>query len=331
MARSKNQPRPAALRLVGDVTLSAALAEVVREARRDGLVSASVRGGYLSQSRAILRFIDGDTRLADLDEDAVRDFVRRALDAGLAPATVKRHYLRVLARAFLFANIESPVHTVTSKMRARLRAKTPTAPYFSRDELFELLNDIAVHCGRWPYRTRQRDLAIFRIVAYRALRTNELCRIRIERDIDFERGIVLIHSKDAGNPRTISLSDRLVKDVRVLMGDRTEGPLVLGGARTCNVISERWSARLGRTVNLRALRHSCATALGEQGATFASIGEVLGHVRGSTRTGLYVHPNRRQTEEHLRALERRVPLPPALGGSPPPHDAHDPHEKPEAR
>ena len=35
---------------------------------------------------------------------------------------------------------------------------------------------------------------------------------------------------------------------------RLTGPLVKGGAKTCNSISERWSERLNKTVNLRALQ-----------------------------------------------------------------------------
>ena len=290
-------------------SLRDALAAVSHEARQSGLAERTVRGAYEAPARSVLRYLPGDLPIKEIGFEDIRSMVRRCLAENLTPATVRRNYLRVLKLAYErsgFGHDDNPVNRVLTNMRSALRVSRPPIVFFEPDELHEVLRRIEGYrstTGR-SIRCKPRDLAIFRLVAFRGLRAGEIERIQIERDIDFRLRTMKVHPKVVTLPRTVKLSGALLDDVITLVAARTEGPLVEGGMKRLNSICEVWKRRLGEPrLNLRNLRRSLATALDAEGAGIGVIGQALGHVPGSAVTSRYVGQIGRQTDEMLKRVE----------------------------
>lgn len=318
---------PGRLRLVPKdvpiLSLADALDAVAVEARSNGLAERTVAGAYEAPARSVMRYLDGSRPLLSIATDEIRTMVRKCLAEGLSACTVRRNYLRVLRLAYIHAGVhrdENPVHAVIDSMRTALRVSRPPIDFFTLDEVHALLERVRtwVNPSGRRLRKRARDLAIFRVVAFRGLRAGELERLRIERDVDLRNATLHVTSKVVTIPRIVRLSPQLVRDVAVLTEGRGEGPLILGGLRTLNYLCELWKRRLNEPrLNLRNLRRSMATALDGKGAPIASIRAALGHVPGSPVTCRYIGEVRRRTEEALRLIEQH-PAPPAPQSSPTP-------------
>lgn len=298
------------------LTLHACLDAVIENARLAGVTPASIRGVYEFPARALRRDI-GDIPMEDLDVATVQAYVCAALARGYAPSTVKGKHLAVLARACALAGVPNPCPAARKAMHTALRRRNVGGPYFEPDELRDVLARVeAYSCGR-PIPRRRADLAVFRLVASRGVRTGELARVRIERDIDLKRGSIVIHSKDTAHPRVIFLGEGLVEELRALIGDRVVGPLVPGGAHQLNHMCTVWQRRLGeKNLNLRVLRRSCASTLDELGAPFAVIRDVLGHVQDSAQTARYLGGSRRRRLAELRRLDEHLSPPPPPAETP---------------
>lgn len=305
------------------LSLRQALESVATEARASGLAERTVSGAYEAPARAVMRYLGGNQALASIGFEEIRAMVRRCLAENLTACTVRRNYLRVLRLAFRshgWADDENPVHAVLRNMRAALRVSRPPITYFEPEELHDVLRRVAEYRAPSGRRLRRqpRDLAVFRIVAFRGIRCYELERVRIERDVDVRGGTLRIESKCVTVPRTVRLSPALRDDLITLVAARTHGALIEGGARTLNSICEVWKRRLDEPrLNLRNLRRSMATALDDAGAGLAGIANALGHVPGSPHTNRYVGEVRRRTAEAFTRIERDHPRPPVAGASPP--------------
>jgi len=293
-------------------TFHQALDAVIERARLAGVSRASLRGVYDYPARALRRDV-GDIALAALDVKAVQRFVCCALERGYAPSTIKGKHLPMIRRVLRFAGLPDSSTEARSNMRTALRRRGVGGPYFEPDELRDLLLRVACFRANRPTPRHREDLALFRIVAARGLRTGELARVLLERDLDLRRGSISILSKDAAHPRTVHLSEQLLDDVRALAGGRLRGPLVRGGARQMNHCCEAWKLRLREPrLNLRALRRSCATALDEFGAPFAVLRDVLGHVQDSAQTARYLGGATRRRLLELRRLDEHLSRPPQV-------------------
>jgi len=303
-------------RVAHTLTLAQALAAVAQNARESGLAERTIKGAYEAPARSCLRYLPGDSPLADISQGDLEGMIRRCVAENLSACTIRRNYLRVLRLAWKEAGCPddaNPVHAALFKLRRALRVSRPPMVYFEPDEIPALLQRVAAYrapSGR-RLRCQPRDLALFRLVAYRGLRSGELERLMIERDVDYRQRTLRVTSKVVTVPRIVELSPQLVQDVATLACGRQSGPLIEGGMRQLNATCERWKARLDEPrLNLRNLRRSMATALDAQGAPIASIGAALGHVPGSKVTNRYLGEVKRQTREHLLRLEH---------GSPPTH------------
>ena len=292
-----------------NVTLAQGLESVCQDALDSGLAARTVNGAYRAPARACQRYLDGSAPLGRISQSDIERLIRRALAENLTPCTVRRNYLRVLRLAFKQAGCPddlNPVHGALFKMRRALRVSRPPMVFFAPDELHLVLKRIAAYrapSGR-RLRCQPRDLAMFRLVAYRGLRSGELERLLIERDVDLRRRTLHVRSKVVTIPRIVELSPQLTRDVEVLTEARASGPLIRGGMRQMNATCERWKKRLGEPrLNLRNLRRSMATALDADGTPIASIGAALGHVPGSKVTNRYLGEVTRKTREALLRLE----------------------------
>lgn len=311
----QSEPRPSRLPSGEDISagwkLHAALDAVIERARLAGVSRASLGGVYRYPARAIRRAI-GDIDLAALDVAAVQRLVCALLDRPYAASTIKGKHLPMISRVCAFAGIPDPCASARKAMRTALRKRGAGGPYFEPNELRDLLERVESYRSGRPMPRKREDLALFRLVAARAIRTGELARVHIERDVDLRRGAIAIQSKDSAHPRTIHLSQQLIEDVRELAGQRTRGPLIRGGARQMNHCCEAWKRRLNEPkLNLRALRRSCATALDELGAPFAVLRDVLGHVQDSAMTARYLGGSRRRRLLELRRLDEHLLPPPS--------------------
>lgn len=272
----------------------------------DGLSVASVRGMISYPGAALLRLTPPGCLLADLDLDGTRRLVADALAAGYTPQTIKGKHLQLLRALFHRAQVPDVVGEVKRRMRSALAHRYTPPPAFTAEEFAAMFRRIQEHPGK--LRTRRRDLAVIRLLALRAIRTGELARVRIERDIHLSVPCIDISQpKVRAYPRRIELSAELAADARQLVGHRTSGPLVEGGERRVNAILETWKHRLGEPrLNQRHLRRSCATDLSAQGAPLPVIRDVLGHVHGSPQTPRYLLGDAERVRSELRRFEHQT-------------------------
>lgn len=286
-------------------TLAADIVTLIEERRRDGLTEPTIRGGYIYPAAALLRHLRPGLRSDELTVDVLRDYVTAALEAGYAPRTVSKQHLGLVRMTLQGVGLRDITREVRRRMASALAPRSLPPEVFSPEELRALFQRVISYRSRHYLPSRWKHLAIFRLAGMRAIRALELSRVQIETDVDLERGQLYVRkAKVAAHPRVVQLSAVLVEDVAELAGDRTEGPLVAGGARAIGVAVETWQRRLREPrLTMRNLRRSCASALDAQGAPLAVVRDVLGHSRDSRQTLLYLGTTRQRLRRELECLD----------------------------
>lgn len=139
-------------------------------------------------------------------------------------------------------------------------------------------------------------------------RRGEMAALRW-RDVDLERAEATVHRSKNGDKKVLPLVPGVVDELRKLRG----GPdaLLFASKRRADSpynFNEAWGRALKaaavKSFRFHDLRHSCASALAQSGATLLEIAEILGH-RQLSVTRRYSHLN----TSHKGALIQRV-----LGG-----------------
>ncbi|WP_448720406.1 tyrosine recombinase XerC [Microbacterium natoriense] len=275
-----------------------AFAEHLQQVRR--LSPATVRA-YRSDLRDLGDSIGGRD-LADIDLEALRDWLWRATQRGDARSTLARR--AAAARSFFsWAQDEGLIeHDPSLRLVAPKRGRTlPTIA--SRESLTALLDARrAAAAGGDPIALR--DHAILELLYGAGIRVSELCGLDLD-DLDLDRGTARVLGKGSkervvpfGAPARTAIGAYLTRG-RPALATRGEAssPAVFLGARggrigprtVYAVVAEALGPLVGAdTVGPHALRHSAATHLLDGGADLRAVQEILGHASLGT-TQIYTH------------------------------------------
>lgn len=243
----------------------------------------------------------GVTELAEIDLEALREWLWKSTQRGDARATVARR--TATARGFFSWAVEAghladdPSLRLQAPKRGRTLPKVATAPALAAtlDELraaAESGDAIAL-----------RDAALLELLYAAALRVSEVCGIDLD-DIDHSQATVRVTGKGDkqrvtpyGGPAARALDAYLVRGRPALAARGDGSPAVFLGVRGARIgpravydIVARWvGPALGlETVGPHALRHSAATHLLDGGADLRAVQEMLGHASLGT-TQIYTH------------------------------------------
>lgn len=181
-----------------------------------------------------------------------------------------------------------------------------------------------------------RDRALLETLYSTAMRRSEVIKLRVT-DIDLERGIVEIREGKGRKDRFVPIGDRACAWIAKYLDavrpqlqlEPDSGVLFLthfGQAFSPTPLSllvhqRIEAAGLGKTGSCHVFRHSCATAMLDNGADIRFVQELLGHSRLDT-TQLYTHVSIRQ----LKAIHAAT-HPARLTRTTPPITS-DPHSQP---
>lgn len=273
-----------------------AYARHLAEVRR--LSPATVRA-YAGDLRDLLAS-SGDRELAEIDLEALRDWLWRATTRGDARSTLARR--TAAARGFFSWVTEmgwvslDPSLRLVAPRRGRPLPKVATAA--AMDAVLAKADASSDGGGPLPLR----DAAILELLYASALRVSELCGIDVD-DIDAASRTVRVWGKGGkervvpyGGPAARALDAYLARSRPTLLrrGSGTSA-LFLGargarlGARSAyDVVSRAIAPAVGETAGPHTLRHSAATHLLDGGADLRTVQEMLGHASLGT-TQIYTH------------------------------------------
>ncbi|MDR6865998.1 integrase/recombinase XerC [Microbacterium resistens] len=281
--------------------LSAAVEEfAVHLARVRRLSPATVRA-YRSDL-ADLAAVTGDPPLAEVDLEALRDWLWQATQRGDARATLARR--TAAARSFFaWAKDEERIVTDPSlRLVSPKRGRTLPA-VASADALRGLLEDLrAIAAEGDPIALR--DSAVLEMLYGSGMRVSELCGLDVD-DVDLDRETARVLGKGGkervvpfGRPagdavaaylrraRPVLLARAAVPSAALFRGARGG---VLGPRTVYSLVARTLGPLIGaETVGPHALRHSAATHLLDGGADLRAVQEILGHASLGT-TQIYTH------------------------------------------
>lgn len=261
--------------------------------------AANTRDRYETIVRRFLtnQFGAGRVCWKTLTAEHVSDFVRQDASArsGLGrkqPGVAVRSLLRFLV---FCGEIESGLDAAIPKVPRWQHATLPR--HLTDDQVASLLAscDSATATG-------QRDRAVLLLLARLGLRAGELAQLRLE-DIDWHGGHLVVRAsktyRERCLPLTQELGDALVVYLREARPASTHREVFLSahppfaplsGPSSVSWLVRRACRRAGFPAELQvsahALRHSAATRMVCQGASFKAVADVLGHQSLQT-TGLY--------------------------------------------
>ena len=134
----------------------------------------------------------------------------------------------------------------------------------------------------------ERDWAFIAILAFGALRVNELCNCDIS-DLEFENGRYILHFKPLGNdrrrPTFVILTDEVAAVVISQLDGRHHGPLFLGhqtrdrlGRRAVSTMVRSTARRAGLTypVSAQMLTHSLPAVALQRGYSYRGVARAMG-------------------------------------------------------
>lgn len=243
----------------------------------------------------------GDRALADVDLEALREWLWNATRRGDARSTLARRTAAV--RGFFAWAVEvgvldhDPAARLVSPKRGRTLPRVAQA-----GTMDEVLTDATERAdGGDPVAVR--DAAVLELLYAAALRVSELCGIDLD-DLDRSARTVRVLGKGAkervvpyGSPAADALDAYLVHARPVLATRALASPALFLGARGArlgsravyDVVRRTLGPALGSdAIGPHALRHSAATHLLDGGADLRSVQELLGHASLGT-TQIYTH------------------------------------------
>ncbi len=259
-------------------------------------LAPGTRRTYLRYARLFIRqrLAAGEDDCSPVRPEEVVSFVRFEASqlkpsSSRAPVTAMRAFLR-----FLVFEGRAPVHlgravpTIRQWKHASLPAHLPPAT---------VEQILARTRGQEPL--RRRDYALFLLLARLGLRASEVALLELH-DIDWQQGLICVPSTKTGRGRRLPLprevGDALVDYLRhgrpdyqhsrlFLRASPPHGPLTPAAVTS---VAKRALKRDGLEVRkgAHAFRHTAATQMVRNGATFKEVADVLGHGRIET-TAIY--------------------------------------------
>ena len=163
-------------------------------------------------------------------------------------------------------------------------------------------------------------LALFLVGGETALRVGEIIGLEV-RDVDLERRTLRVERSVSptgevtppknGEPRTLSMTERLVAALKPLVEGRGKGSPLFGGrdgGRISRSTIRRWLGHAQGAVGLETkgahvLRHSAATSALAGGADLVSVQKLLGHQHLATTVAAYLHDTGDAQGRAVTALE----------------------------
>ena len=220
------------------------------------------------------------------------------------PATVNRyttslsHVFSIAVREWEWA-AENPLARVRKLTEPRGRVR-----FLSDDERKRLLEACQESTNRELY-----PLVVLALST--GARQGELLRLTWP-DIDFERGVAIVHETKNQERRALPLQGRAREVLQDLKRVRRLGTdLVFAGKRTDAVVFPRsaWTNALRRAevedFRFHDLRHSAASYLAMNGATLAEIAEVLGH-KTLAMVKRYAHLTEQHTSDVVARMNEQI-------------------------
>lgn len=290
-----------AARHAGGMQLSAAtnaFAMHLTQVRR--LSPATVRA-YRSDLRDLSDAV-GALSLADVDLEALRDWLWRATQRGDARSTLARR--AAAARSFFAWAKDEELIGVDPSLRLIAPKRGRTLPAVASQDGMRTLLDAHREAAADGDAIHLRDHAILELLYGSGMRVSELCGIDVD-DLDLDRATVRVLGKGSkervvpyGIPARDALGAFLTRGRPVLLAraERTT-PAVFLGARggrmgpraVYTLVAHALGPIIGAdAVGPHALRHSAATHLLDGGADLRAVQEILGHASLGT-TQIYTH------------------------------------------
>lgn len=257
---------------------------------------------------------------AQLDLDAVRDWLFEASEAGLAKATIARRGAAARGLARWLAT-HGPADGRGDDFGGRLRSPKldrHLPRVVARPGMDAMLAGLAAEAAEGDA-AALRDLAAVELLYASALRVSELVGLDVD-DVDLERLTVRVTGKGAkervvpfGRPALDAVVDWLRIGRPQLAGAASGSALLLGarggrlGQRRVHELVTRLleGAPGGGPHGPHALRHTAATHLLDGGADLRAVQELLGHASLGT-TQIYTHVSLDRLTEAYRTAHPRA-------------------------
>ncbi|MFD4957320.1 tyrosine recombinase XerC [Microbacterium sp. NPDC058389] len=264
----------------------------------------------------------GDSELADIDLEALRDWLWQAVQRGDSRATIARRTAAV--RGFFAWATETEAVDADPSLRLVSPKRGKTLPKVATAETLDELLTAMAEAAAAGDPGALRDHAVLELLYGAAVRVSELCGLDID-DLDPDRRTVRVLGKGAkervvpfGLPALRAVEAYLVRGRPVLAaravepGGTTASALFLGarggrlGPRAVyDLVSRRLGPELGAQVGPHALRHSAATHLLDGGADLRAVQEILGHASLGT-TQIYTHVSSERLTASYRLAHPRA-------------------------
>lgn len=242
-----------------------------------------------------VRMQQGDTEVADVDADLIRDWVASLMEKGLIASTINRKlssvrsYFKYLLRRGELA--VDPLQKVTGPKRAK-----PLPAFLKEKEMDRLLDDLDFGEGFEGCRDRM----VVEMFYATGIRLSELVGLD-DKDIDFSASLIKVTGK-RNKQRLIPFGEELRHSMQEYVGQRDETLPVRSEAFFVRRSGKRMSRadvtsvvkrNLSKVATIKkrsphVLRHTFATAMLNHGADLDVIKELLGHESVAT-TEVYTH------------------------------------------
>ncbi|MEB4613237.1 tyrosine recombinase XerC [Leucobacter sp. M11] len=275
------------------MTLDAAIDAFLGSLERERGLSPHTIRGYRQDLRSLAEALDrrGVTAVAEIDVEALRDWLWERQQGGAAPSSLARNTSAVKAFGRWLSE------TVPGAQNPAARLRIPKAPkrlprVLTEQQATASLDELAARAASGDPVAR-RDLAIIELLYATGIRAQELCSAG-PGDLDLRARTIRVLGKGAkerivpfGKPAADAL-DAYLRLARPALAARAEAPgnaLFLGarggdlGTRAVYAITERLLDRVPGSgpSGPHTLRHTAATHLLDGGADLRVVQEVLGH------------------------------------------------------
>lgn len=263
----------------------------------------------------------GDRETADVDLEALREWLWTATKRGDARATIARR--TASARGFFDWAVETGLREDDPSLRLAAPKRGRTLPHIATAGAMSTLLENARVAAEEGDPVALRDAAVLELLYGAALRVSELCGLDLDA-VDRDRRTVRVLGKGAkerivpfGAPAGRALDAYLVRGRPALLaraaGPAPSGAIFLGarGARigpraVYDIVARTVGPAVGAgAVGPHALRHSAATHLIDGGADLRAVQEILGHASLGT-TQIYTHVSAEKLTASYRLAHPRA-------------------------